>query len=173
MRWIWIDRFVAFERGKSARAVKLLSRAEDHFADHFPGYPIMPGALILEGLAQAGGILVGDANDFRDKVVLAKIGKAVFHREMVPGECLTYDVEVVNLREEAATVAGRVTVGDELTVEAEVFFAFLDQSRAAELFAGRNFVFTGELKYLVDRMLATFRPPAGEKKGPGPDAAPA
>ena len=81
MRWIWIDRFLDLQHGKSARAVKLLSLAEDHFTDHFPGYPVMPGTLILEGLAQAGGILVGDANDFREKVVLAKIPWARFHRE--------------------------------------------------------------------------------------------
>ena len=65
MRWIWIDRFLEFDSGKSARAVKNLSLAEDHFADHFPGYPVMPAALILEGLAQTGGILVGEANEFR------------------------------------------------------------------------------------------------------------
>lgn len=158
MRWIWIDRFVEFQRGKSARAVKLLSHAEDHFAEHFPGYPVMPGCLILEGLAQTGGILVGDVNDFRDKVVLAKIPKAVFHREMLAGECLTYDVTVANLREEAATVEARVSVNGEVTVEAEIFFAFLDKSRSAALFGDRNFVFTGELKYLVDRMLAALRP---------------
>ncbi len=81
MRWIWIDRFVEFHSGKSARAVQNLCRAEDHFADHFPGYPVMPASLILEGLAQTGGILVGEANQFREKVVLAKVPKAVFHRE--------------------------------------------------------------------------------------------
>ena len=66
MRWIWIDRFIEFNSGKSARAVKNLSLAEDHFADHFPGYPVMPACLILEGLAQTGGILVGEANDFKE-----------------------------------------------------------------------------------------------------------
>ena len=71
MRWIWIDRFVEFEPGKSATAVKNLTAAEDHYADHFPGFPVMPAALILEGLAQTGGILVGEANQFREKVVLA------------------------------------------------------------------------------------------------------
>ena len=59
MRWIWIDRFTEFHSGKSARAVKNLSLAEDYFAEHFPGYPVMPACLILEGLAQTGGILVG------------------------------------------------------------------------------------------------------------------
>ena len=73
MRWIWLDRFLEFHSGKSARAVKNLSVAEDLFADHFPGYPVMPGSLLLEGLAQTGGILVGEANDFREKVVLAKV----------------------------------------------------------------------------------------------------
>src|SRR5215471_6606385 len=110
MRWIWIDRFVAFERGKSARAVKNLSRAEDFFADHFPGYPVMPATLILEGLAQTGGILVGEVNDFKEKVVLAKIPKAVFHREMLAGEQLIYEVELLHLRPEGASVAGRVVV---------------------------------------------------------------
>src|SRR5581483_12415769 len=100
MRWIWIDRFLSFDSGKAARAVKNLSLAEDHFADHFPGYPVMPGALILEGLAQTGGILVGDANDFREKVVLAKIPWAKFHRDVMAGDELVYEVELVHLRAE-------------------------------------------------------------------------
>src|SRR5919197_4086850 len=108
MRWIWIDRFTEFHSGKSARAVKNLSLAEDHFADHFPGYPVMPAALILEGLAQAGGILVGEANQFREKVVLAKVPAARFFRDVAPGEQLTYHAEVVDLRPEGAVVRGRV-----------------------------------------------------------------
>src|SRR6516165_9712163 len=98
MRWIWIDRFVALESGKSARAVKNLSLAEDHFAQHFPGYPVMPAALILEGLAQTAGILVGEAGNFQEKVILAKVLRAEFHREAVPGEQLVYDAEVLSLR---------------------------------------------------------------------------
>ena len=81
MRWIWIDRFVTFESGKSASTVKNLSLAEDHFGEHFPGYPVMPAAVMIEGLAQTGGILVGEANGYSKNVVLAKIGKATFKRE--------------------------------------------------------------------------------------------
>src|ERR671933_823712 len=125
MRWIWIDRFVAFERGKSAQAVKNLSLAEDYFADHFPGFPVMPAALILEGLAQTGGILVGEANDFREKVVLAKVPRAVFHRDVLAGEQLVYAVEILHLRPEGAAVQGRVTSGGALVAEAEIFFAHL------------------------------------------------
>jgi 3-hydroxyacyl-[acyl-carrier-protein] dehydratase len=153
MRWIWIDRFVEFEHGKRARAVKNLSRAEDHFADHFPGYPVMPAALILEGLAQTGGILVGEANDFREKVVLAKIPAAQFHREAVAGQRLTFDVEILTLRPEGASVRGRVFVGPpapgDLLAEAEIFFAHLDQARSQQLFGDHNFVFSGELKHLL------------------------
>src|SRR6516164_10016141 len=109
MRWIWIDRFLAFESGKSARAIKNLSLGEEYFAEHFPGYPIMPAALILEGLAQTGGILVGEANDFREKVVLAKITKARFHAEALAGQELVYETTLVNLRAEGAVVEGRVT----------------------------------------------------------------
>jgi 3-hydroxyacyl-[acyl-carrier-protein] dehydratase len=149
MRWIWIDRFTSFESRKSATAVKCLSHAEDHFADHFPGYPVMPAPLILEGLAQTGGILVGEANGFQEKVILAKIPNAKFHREAMPGEMLTYTTDVLDLRPEGAVVRGRVTSGDDLIAEAEIFFAHLDQNRSAAIFGDHNFVFSGELKYLL------------------------
>ena len=149
MRWLWIDTFVEFTSGQSARAVKNLSLAEDYFADHFPGYPVMPAPLILEGLAQTGGILVGEARDFKEKVVLAKVPTACFHREVLAGEVLTYAVELRTIRDEGASVAGRVLVGDELVAEAEIFFAHLDQARSQQLFGEHNFVFSGELKKML------------------------
>ena len=150
MRWIWIDRFVTFHRGESARAVKQWSLAEDLFAAHFPGYPVVPAALLIEGLAQTGGILVGDANDFREKVVLAKIPKAVFHVDVLAGEELTYDVTLVQLRAEGAIVAGKVTgAGGRPVADVEIYFAHLDQSRSQQAFGDRNFVFSGELKHLL------------------------
>lgn len=152
MRWMWIDRFIAFESGKSAQAVKNLSTAEDHFADHFPGWPVMPAALILEGLAQTGGILVGEANSFKEKVVLAKIQRAVFHREALAGEQLIYDAELLHLRPEGASVLGKASSAGKPVAEAEIFFAHLDQSRAGAIFGDRNFVFSGELKYLMGRL---------------------
>src|SRR5438128_8530260 len=123
MRWIWIDRFLEFERGKSAKALKNLSLAEDYFAEHFPAYPVMPGTLILEGLAQTGGILIGDVNDFREKVVLAKTPHARFQREVLAGNQLIYEVTLLHLRPEGAAVEGRVRTGDVLVAEAEIFFA--------------------------------------------------
>jgi 3-hydroxyacyl-[acyl-carrier-protein] dehydratase len=159
MRWIWIDRFLKFEHGKTARAVKKLSLAEDYFEQHLPGYPIMPACFILEGLAQTGGILVGEANDFKEKVVLAKITSARFQREALAGETLLYDVALVTLRPEGASIVGKVyavppgiAVGEPSGTpigEAEIFFAHLDQSRSQQLFGDHNFVFSGELKHLL------------------------
>jgi 3-hydroxyacyl-[acyl-carrier-protein] dehydratase len=152
MRWIWLDRFLDFHSRKSARAVKNLSLAEDLFADHFPGYPVMPGALMLEGLAQTGGILVGEANDFREKVVLAKVPHARFHRDVLAGEQIVYEVEILHLRPEGAAIRGRVLAGGQVAIEAEIFFAHLDQNRSQQLFGDHNFVFGGELKRVVDNL---------------------
>ncbi len=159
MRWIWIDRFTAFESGKSATAVKALTHAEDYFADHYPGYPVMPACLILEGLAQTGGILVGEANQFREKVVLAKVPRAEFRREARPGELLTYTATLRDLRPQGAVVFGVVTSGVEVIAEAEIFFAHLDQNRARQAFGNENFVFSGELSYLLGQAkLAAAKP---------------
>jgi 3-hydroxyacyl-[acyl-carrier-protein] dehydratase len=159
MRWIWIDRFVAFESGKSATAVKNLSLAEDHFADHFPGYPVMPAPLMLEGLAQTGGILVGDANGFTKNVILAKIPKASFRREARPGESLTYTTRLEQMSEVGGLVAGTVHVG-----EAEIFFAHVEPGQLKDLTGSDNFVFTGNLHKLLG--LAK----AAAKKGSAPAA---
>jgi 3-hydroxyacyl-[acyl-carrier-protein] dehydratase len=149
MRWIWIDRFVEFRRGEFARAVKQWSLAEDLFAAHFPEYPVVPATLILEGLAQTGGILVGEANDFHEKVVLAKVPKARFHAEALAGQELVYDATLVNLRAEGAVIEGRVTADGRPLADAEIYFAHLDQARSQQMFGDRNFVFSGELKHLL------------------------
>ena len=160
MRWIWIDRFTEFRRGEFARAVKQWSLAEDLFADHFPGYPVVPAALMIEGLAQTGGILVGEANDFREKVILAKIPKAVFHRDVLAGAELVYEATMIQLRAEGAVVAGKITDSTgRPAVDAEIYFAHLDKSRSQQVFGDRNFVFSGELKHLLGLLKgATVKP---------------
>jgi 3-hydroxyacyl-[acyl-carrier-protein] dehydratase len=172
MRWMWIDRFIEFQRGKSAKAVKNLTLAEDHFADHFPGYPLMPAPLMIEGLAQTGGILVGEVDNFAQNVVLAKIPWARFHRDVVAGEQLLYDVEILNHHPDYAAVQGRIWVDGDLIGEAEIFFAHLEPARAKEMFGEQNFVFGGELKRmlgLVNALLAKEESKAGQSASAGAD----
>jgi 3-hydroxyacyl-[acyl-carrier-protein] dehydratase len=146
---MWVDRFIEFESKKSAKSVKNLSLAEDHFDQHFPGYPVMPVSLMLEGLAQTGGILVGEANNYQEKVVLAKIGNVKFTREAVAGETLTYSTQIRDIRPEGATIEGQVHIDGEQIGEAEIMFMHLDKSRAGAIFGDKNFVFAGELGNLL------------------------
>jgi 3-hydroxyacyl-[acyl-carrier-protein] dehydratase len=148
MRWTWIDRFTSFESGKSAVAVKNLSLAEDHFADHFPCFPVMPAPLILEGLAQTGGILVGEANKYEKNVVLAKM-TAKFHREAMPGEQLTYTATMLDLNDTGARVAGTAQSGNELVAEAEIMFAHVSAAQMPPGLPDTKFVFSGELTHLL------------------------
>lgn len=141
MRWVWIDRFEEFTPGKSARAVKLVSRAEDHVHEPYPACPMLAPSLILEGLAQTGGILVGQANDFREKVVLAKIPFATIHGYAAPGDRLEYHAVLEQLEAGGAVVAAKAVRDGEVLVEAEIVFAHLDQSQAGAVFGSDNFVF--------------------------------
>ena len=145
MRWIWIDKFLEFKSGEFARAVKNLTLAEEHLHDHFPGYPVMPASLIIEGLAQAGGILVGEARGFAEKVVLAKISRAEFFGVACAGDQLVYEVTLTDLRSEGAVVEGKAFVDGEQLADAEIVFAHLDNSRANQIFGPKNFVFTQQL----------------------------
>src|SRR5258708_22715656 len=150
MRWAWIDRFIDFKSGQSAKAVKSLSMAEDYFADHIPGYPAMPATLMIEGLAQTGGLLVGEADDFRDNVVLAKVPVARFYREVLAGEQVTYDFELESIRPEGASIKGRILMDGELVGEVEIFFAKLIAARTQEVFVHGNFIFGCGVQRLMD-----------------------
>lgn len=125
MRWYWIDRFIEFESGRRAKAIKVISLAEDHMHDHFPGYPVMPCALVIEGVAQTGGLLVCEHGAFAEKVVLAKIAKATFHDVALPGDVLTYTAEVEYIKKDGAMVTGTVHRGGTPFAEMELVFAHL------------------------------------------------
>jgi 3-hydroxyacyl-[acyl-carrier-protein] dehydratase len=151
MRWIWIDKFIEFESGKRAQAIKNVSLAEEHLHDHFPGAPMMPNSLIIEGLAQTGGLLVGEYNRFEEKVILAKISKAVFHFSAVPGDTLRYTTVIDSITDGGATVTATAHVGEQLQAEAEIMFAHLDDAnRSKTLFEPKNFVFTMKLLGVFD-----------------------
>ena len=126
MRWYWIDRFIEFESGRRAKAVKNVSLAEEHLHDHFPGYPVMPNSLVIEGLAQTGGLLVCEHGGFREKVVLAKIPKVQFHCEAVPGDTLIYTTTIDYVHKDGAMVTATSHKRDQLHAEMEIVFAHLN-----------------------------------------------
>jgi 3-hydroxyacyl-[acyl-carrier-protein] dehydratase len=126
MRWFWIDRYVEFESGVHAVAIKAVTLAEEHLHDHFPGFPVMPNSLILEGLAQTGGLLVSQQHDFLRNVVLAKVVRAKFLLPALPGDTLRYRAKIENVNKEAASVTLTSHIDDRLQAEAEVFFAYVD-----------------------------------------------
>ncbi len=141
MRWIWIDKFVDFQSGTRASTLKNVSMAEEHLHDHFPGFPVMPEALMIEAMAQTSGILVGEARDFQEKVVLAKINKAVFFDFVRPGDTLRLDTVIETMAPEAAGTAGKITREGQVIAEINLMFSHVDQNLAGIEFPEENFVF--------------------------------
>jgi 3-hydroxyacyl-[acyl-carrier-protein] dehydratase len=152
MRWFWIDRFVEFVPGSRAKAVKNVTLAEEHLHDHFPGFPVMPGSLMLEGMAQTGGILLGQTSGFNEIVILAKVPKVTFHSWACPGDTLTYTATLLDARPEGGMVECTAHVGERLVAEAEIVFAHLDRSAGGELGSldQKNFVFSLGLLGILD-----------------------
>jgi 3-hydroxyacyl-[acyl-carrier-protein] dehydratase len=149
MRWIWIDKFTEFTSHKSATAIKAVSLAEEHLHDLYPAFPIVPHSLIVEGMAQTAGILVGEARNFEEKVILAKIGRAAFHRLVRPGETISFSATVEQLNEQGASTAGKVTVDGELVAEIDLMFSHIDKNMAGLEFPEHNFVFTEQFTELL------------------------
>jgi len=158
MRWIWIDRFIEFDPGKRASAVKNVSLAEDHLHDHWEAYPIMPASLMIEGMAQTAGILVGQARDFAEKVILAKIVKARFDEIATPGDQITYQAEIEHLSEQAASTKGTVLINGKPAGEIDLMFSHIDQNLGGVRFPKENFVFTGQFERLVAPFLGDSPP---------------
>lgn len=131
MRWFWVDRFVEFESGKRAVSVKNVSLSEEHMHDHFPSYPIMPTSLMLEGMAQTGGILLGEHSNFEHFVVLAKVPKAQFHEYVLPGETIRYTAQILDFQDAGGVVECKAHVEDRLVAESEIIFAYLDASQSS------------------------------------------
>jgi 3-hydroxyacyl-[acyl-carrier-protein] dehydratase len=99
MRFTLIDRITSIEPGKSISAVKNLSLSEEYLADHFPGFPVMPGVLMVEAMVQAGAWYMRQQEDFAFSMVLLKSAKAVkFLSFVAPGKTLQVTAEVVDWR---------------------------------------------------------------------------
>ena len=148
MRWFWIDTFVDFVPRTRASAVKNVTMAEEHLHDHFPGYPVMPPPLMIEGMAQTAGILAGEAHGFKDNVILAKIRSASFDDYARPGDQLRYDATIETLDERAAATTGVVLKNGVWIGTVDLIFSYLAPGDSSLGLPKHNFVFTEPLMSL-------------------------
>jgi 3-hydroxyacyl-[acyl-carrier-protein] dehydratase len=162
MRWIWIDKFVEFESGRRAVALKNVTLAEEHLHDHFPGFPVMPECLMIEAMAQTAGILVGEAKKFQEKVILAKIKKAVFFDYVKPGDTIELEANIESIAQEAASTKGIITRSKKRIAEIDLMFSHIDQNLAGKEFPAENFVFGTGLS-VFESLLRDILPEANQK----------
>jgi 3-hydroxyacyl-[acyl-carrier-protein] dehydratase len=128
MRYILLDRITSLEPPDTARGVKCVSLSDDIFQDHFPGHPVMPGALMLEALAQLGGVLIEATMRARGRsdlhALLTMVDKARFRKLVRPGDRLELEAHGVVTTEDGGRVRGLALLEGETACEAQLTFAF-------------------------------------------------
>ncbi len=173
MRWMWIDRIIELVPRQRLVAVKHVSLAEEHLHDHFPAMPtagaattnapalpIMPMSLIVEGMAQSAGILVGHAGGFAEKVILAKVSKAEMTADATPGCTLRYTATVQQMDAQGAATTGLVELIEPASTptgfaaprvvgQIDLMFSHIDNNMAGVAFPAHNFVFGEGFKTLL------------------------
>ncbi|HYN23062.1 MAG TPA: 3-hydroxyacyl-ACP dehydratase FabZ [Thermoanaerobaculia bacterium] len=124
-----VDRVLEIEPKKRIVAIKNVTINEPYFMGHFPGRPVVPGVLLVEGLAQAGGLLLLQDIPDREKKLIYFMGieEAKFRRPVVPGDQVRYELEVLRLRSSYAKLAGKVLVDGQLCAEAVISSAMVDR----------------------------------------------
>jgi beta-hydroxyacyl-ACP dehydratase FabZ len=119
--FLLVDRVLEFEPSKRVVGIKNVTSNEPFFVGHFPGKPIMPGVLIVEAMAQTGGILAFKSfPEMKGSVLFIGIDNARFRRPVIPGDQLKMVVDVVKHKKEIWVFEGKAYVGDELVAEAKI-----------------------------------------------------
>ena len=132
--FLMVDAILEMERLKRVVGVKNVSINEAYFQGHFPGKPIMPGVLMIEAMAQTGGLLLLQEVPDREKKLLyfVAVDDARFRRPVVPGEQLRLEVTVVSWRGNFCKLHGKATVNGELAAEATLMCKMVDRDAAPE-----------------------------------------
>ena len=122
--FMMVDRVEVIEEGRSCVGVKCVSANELYFHGHFPEKPIMPGVLMLEGMAQTAAAMMMNLPETKGRIgVFAGITRAKFRRQVIPGDVLKMHVEIIRFKNPICKVRAQAWVGDEPAVEAELTFA--------------------------------------------------
>lgn len=125
--FLLVDKILELEEGNRAVGIKNVTANEDFFNGHFPSYPVMPGVLIVEALAQVSGVVMLTKEGNQGRLgLLAGIDKCRFKKQVRPGDQLRLEVEITRLKGPIGKGKGIATVGGELVCETELIFAFGD-----------------------------------------------
>ena len=124
--FLLVDRVVELEPGKRAVGIKNVTMGDPFFQGHFPDYPVMPGVLIVEALAQVGAVALGTSDEFKGKLALfAGIDEVRFKRQVRPGDTLRLEVELDQVRRSIGTGSGTASVDGELACRGKFMFGIV------------------------------------------------
>lgn len=126
--FLLVDKITEIEYGKKAVGIKNVTANEPFFQGHFPGIPIMPGVLIVEAMAQVGAVAILGMEENKSKLaVFTGIDGMRFRRQVVPGDTLRMEVEMLNFKRSVGKAKAQAYVGDELAASGELMFAIINK----------------------------------------------
>lgn len=144
MRYVLLDRITTLEPPELARGQKCVSLSDDIFVDHFPGHPVMPGALILESMAQLAGVLLEGSMRLQNRhdlhALLTMVDRCKFRHLVRPGDRLELEARTLRVTEDGGQAQGFARVEGQVVAEAQLSFAFAQVTNPTVLARRREFL---------------------------------